>query len=149
MSSTPPRTTAHTPLVMAATALGLGALGLALLFAPTETATALGWGGGEGAAMGSAAAPGALPVATPSVAAGGFLALAVLNWMGRGAIYGGIYGRPIVLANLTFALTAGLALFNHQTGSGSTSPLGWIPVAILAVVGVAFGRMLLGRGGGA
>jgi hypothetical protein len=116
---------------MGGAAAALGALGLALLFAPDETSIALAWGGG---------------VVAPSVAAGGFLALAVLNWMGRGAIYGGIYGRPIVLANLTFALTAGLALFNHQTGPGPSSPLGWIPVAILAFQGVVFGRMLMGRG---
>lgn len=133
MAPSPPRTSRRTPLVMVTTSLALGSLGLALLFAPSETSTALGWGGG---------------VVAPSVAAGGLLALAVLNWMGRGAIYGGIYGRPIVLANLVFALTAGLALFNHQTSGGGAAPLGLLPVAVLAFQGVAFGSMLVGGGAG-
>jgi acyl dehydratase len=111
-------------------ALLLGALGLALLFAPVEAAAAMGWGVSSPAA--------------PSLAAGGVLALAILDWTARGAIFGGIFGRPIVLANLVLAVTGGLALLKLQLASPEATPLGWVPVAILALQGVTFGRLLFG-----
>mgnify|MGYP001206792929 CR=1 FL=1 len=55
-----------TPLLRAS-ALLLGALGLALLFAPEEASAALGWGTTSSAAA--------------SLAAAGVLAIAILNWM--------------------------------------------------------------------
>jgi hypothetical protein len=116
--------------LLQANALLLGALGLALLFAPVETASALGWGASSPAA--------------PSLAAGGVLALAILDWTARGAIFGGIFGRPIVLANLAMAATGGLALLKLQLSTSQATVLGWVPVAILALQGVTFGRLLFG-----
>lgn len=122
-----------TRLVLGASALALGALGVILLFLPVEASEVLGWRGGE---------------AATSVAAGGLLAVAILDWTGRGAIYGGIYGRPIVLANLVLALTAGLALLRVQLSSPGAPTIGWIPVVILGLHGIAFSLLLLGRIGG-
>lgn len=115
--------------VLTTSALGLGGLGLSLLFAPSETAAAFGWGDAA---------------VTPSLAASGFLALAILNWTGRGAVYGCIYGRPLILANLTFALTGGLTLFDAQL-MAEASVLGWLPVALLALHGTGFLLVLRGR----
>lgn len=125
--------TAATHWILTASALALGAVGVALLFAPVETSAAFGWAGGE---------------AAPSLAAGGLLAVAILDWTGRSAVFGGIYGRPIVLANLVLALTAGLALLRVQLSGPDAPALGWIPVGILALHGVAFGLLLTGRVGG-
>lgn len=130
--NTPTRSRAPS-IILTVSALILGALGLLLLFAPVETGTALGWGSN--------------PLA-PAFAASGLLAVAVLNWMGRGAVYGGIYGRPLVLANLTLALTGGLTLLNGQLDRPNATPLGWVPVVILAIHGVAFLALLRGRVGG-
>ena len=116
-----------TPLLRAS-ALLLGALGLALLLAPEEASAALGWGTTSSAAA--------------SLAAGGVLAIAILNWMGKRAVYGGIFGRPIVLANLTLSMCGGLALLRMQLAGGA--PLGRIPVVILGLNGVLFGRLLVG-----
>lgn len=125
--STDPRP-ATTPFLQASAFL-LGALGFALLFAPGETSAAFGWGVTSPAAV--------------SLAAGGVLAIAILNWMGRGAVYGAIFGRPIVLANLTLSMCGGLALLKLQLAD-SAAPLGWVPVLILLLNGALFSRLLLG-----
>lgn len=117
--------------ILTASAIALGAFGVLLLFAPEEAAGALGWGSGT---------------TGPSLAAAGLLSVAVLDWMGRGAIYGGIYGRPIVLANLTLAITGGLTLVRAQAEGGGAPPLGWLPVAVLGLHGVGFAFLLFGSG---
>lgn len=130
-SNASPSSTTH--LILTASAFALGVLGVLLLFAPVEVSAAFGWNGGK---------------AAPSLAAAGLLAVAILDWTGRGAVYGGIYGRPIVLANLVLALTGGLALLRVQFDAPAAHPLGWIPAATLVVHGVAFGLLLTGRVGG-
>ncbi len=49
--------------------------------------------------------------------------------MGRGAIYGGIYGRPIVMANLTLGLITTISLVTAQLG-GMLPPWGWVIAGI-------------------
>lgn len=117
-------------LIMRLGAVLLGAVGLPLLFAPAEMAAAFGWAGQE-------------PLT--SLAAGGLLAVAVLDWTGRGAVYGGIFGRPIILANLVLALTAGLPILKAQIRSPDATLLGWLPAGILAAHGLAFAWLLLSR----
>ena len=39
-----------------------------------------------------------------------YFAFAMLNWMSKGSLIGGIYGRPIAIANLTHFVIAGLCL---------------------------------------
>lgn len=119
--------------ILMASALFFATLGGAMLFAPVEVADAFGWTAGE---------------AVGSLAAGGLLALAILDFTARGAIHGGIYGRPIVLANLIFVLTAGLALLRWQLSATPAEPLGWLLVGGFGLHGVAFGLILVGRLGG-
>ena len=73
--------------------------------------------------------------------AGGLLAMASLNWMGRGAVYGGIYGRPIVVANFGFGvITAGTlasALLDGSLGQAS-----WILVIASALYVLGFWRLM-------
>jgi hypothetical protein len=129
----PPSVLPSTGVVMRGSALVLGGLGLALLLAPEEMARLFGWSGGS---------------ALSGLAAAGLLAVAALDWMGRGAIYGGIYGRPIVVANLMMSLTGGLGLLDAQLRSHGAHPWGWLPVAALAAHGLGFGLVLVGRIGG-
>ena len=44
------------------------------------------------------------------LAGSGLFGFAFLDWMSRGIRIGGIYGRPVAIANLVFATTAALAL---------------------------------------
>ena len=121
--------------------LGLGVVGLYLpprawclaafggiaLFFPQEMVSVAGLGVGA-----------ELPV---QLLAGGFLALASLNWMGRGAVYGGIYGRPIVLANFGFGMVTGgtvvSALLDERLG-----PWGWVLASVLLIHALAFWRVM-------
>jgi hypothetical protein len=75
-----------TRVLATASALTLGLGGTVLLFAADEV-------------MDRAGAPGAFAAVVGQCLGGAWLALAVATWITRGSPQGGIYGRPIVLAN--------------------------------------------------
>lgn len=81
-----------------------GALGFFALFVPDLALRALGWPAEAEIVM--------------SLVAPGLLAVGLMDWHGRNAIYGGVYGRPILLANMMFAATAGFPLLKDQWQSG-------------------------------
>ncbi|HEX6322807.1 MAG TPA: hypothetical protein VFZ36_03705 [Vicinamibacterales bacterium] len=61
-----------------------------------------------------------------------YLAFAVLNWLLRGSVMGGIYGRPLALANQLHFLMVAILLVRWAVTGG---PPG---IAVLAVVYSAF-----------
>ena len=69
-----------------------------------------------------------------------YMGFAILNWMARGSVLGGIYGRPVLLGNfLHFAVVAALlikASIVHQT-LGLT-----VLAAAYALLAVWFGLVL-------
>ena len=118
-----------TRIIFVASSVLLAALGAACLFLPGPLAGALVLP--EGALQ-------SLPVA-----AGPLIGLAGLNWAGRGAIYGGIYGRPIVFANFLNAGIGTLVLLTMQTEAW---PLfRWLLMAAFAAYWLAF-ALLMFRG---
>lgn len=83
-----------TRLLATASALTLGIAGAVLLFAADEIVERAG-------------APGAFAAVVGQCLGGAWLALAVATWITRGSPQGGIYGRPIVLANTwVYTITA-------------------------------------------
>lgn len=113
--------------LLSGTALGLALLGFPALFVPEVVATWLELGVGA-----------TLPI---QLFGGGLLGFAALDWVGRGAIYGGIYGRPIVVANFALAmLTSGTML--SACLDGRVSPMGWVAVAIFGTQAVGFFRLM-------
>lgn len=97
----------NTKLIMTVSAIFLAAIGITLSFAP-ESFTSL---------MGIANSS-ILQILTQLLGAM-YCGFAILNWMAKGAIIGGIYNRPISIANLLhfFAGAAALVKFvikNHQ-----------------------------------
>ena len=74
-----------------------------------------------------------------------YLAFAMLNWSAKGALLGGIYGRPIVLANFTHFAIGAIVL-------GKIVAIGQIHVEAAVLTGVYvlfaawFGFVLFGRG---
>ena len=93
-----------TRLLATVSAVLLGSSGLVLLFAAGEVM--------QPAAAGSAAA------VAGQLLGGAWLALAVATWTTRGAPQGGIYGRPIVLANMwVYTITALVCLKGFQVGT--------------------------------
>lgn len=116
------------PLLVAAAILYFAAA-LPLLFAPEEL---LGWLGGAGSSV---------DPALLQVLAGAVFGFAILDWMSRYTKIGGIYGRPLVLANFIHAAIAALSLARASFG-GSASPALWVGLALYAVLAAAFGAKL-------
>lgn len=84
-----------TRILMSASAAWMGAVGLALSFLPQEI---LSW---------AAIEPGRWAVVLAQVLGAAYLGFAMLNWMARGVLLGGVYARPVALGNfLHFTVVA-------------------------------------------
>jgi hypothetical protein len=68
--------------------------------------------------------------------------VAALNWLQQGALLGGIYGRPLVLANLTLYFVGAMVMLRAVREPDATRALWWIAVP-LAVLAVVYGVLLL------
>lgn len=74
--------------------------------------------------------------------ASAWLGVAALDWLQRGAVLGGIYGRATVFANLALYFISALSLL--RTLPGRTSPTWlWLPFAVAALLATAYGVLLL------
>jgi hypothetical protein len=71
-----------------------------------------------------------------------WLGVAVLNWLQRAAVLGGIYGRPVVFANLALYFISALSLLRALLGGGMPRVL-WLVLAALASLAVSYGALLL------
>lgn len=116
-----------TNVLMPTSALVLAGLGVATLFLPAELGAWLGLGAGSELAV--------------QLSAAGFLSVAALNWMGRTAIYGGIFGRPIVMANLMLGTVSSLSLVSALLG-GDADPRLWALALLLGLHALAFTVLL-------
>ena len=68
-----------------------------------------------------------------------YFALAILNWMSKGRFIGGIYNRPIAMANLTHFVIAGLALIKGVLANPSLSYVIWSIAIIYSIFAILFG----------
>lgn len=115
--------------LMGATALVLGLLGLAASFLPHEILRGIG------------AAPTALLAVGVQVLGALYLGFAVLDWMARDNLIGGVYSRPVALGNLLHFTTAGLALLKALM-AGADPVVLWPLTVVYAVLAAAFGVVL-------
>jgi hypothetical protein len=115
-------------LLMVSTALVLGVTGIAASFLPQEILSALGVG---------PTAP--LPVLVQLLGAL-FFGFAMLNWMARDTIIGGIYARPVTVGNLAHFAMGALALL--KAVAGGASPVLWGVTAVYAVFALGFTAVL-------
>jgi hypothetical protein len=60
-----------------------------------------------------------------------------LDWIARGAALGGIYGRPIVMANQMHATVGALVLLRHGLDAGG-SAVYWTVTGFYGVAAVYF-----------
>jgi hypothetical protein len=67
--------------------------------------------------------------------------LAMLNWMNRYSIIGGILGRPLVVVNFTNSAISALMLFHLSRQAGLSVALG-IALGFYALIALAFGAKL-------
>lgn len=120
------------PLLTMAAIL-FAAASLPLLFAPAELLHLAG------------AAPSLLSEVLLQVLASALFGFAVLNWMSRYGRIDGIFGRPLVIANLAHTLSAALLLGRAATRSGDSLLLLGV-TGVYAALAVAFGSRLFATG---
>jgi hypothetical protein len=88
----------RTKILMSASALFMALIGLAATFLPQEILARTEEGSGQ--------------ILTLFVQIGGalYLAFAILNWMAKDSLIGGIYARPVSLGNLVHFFVGAIAL---------------------------------------
>ncbi|MBJ6118584.1 hypothetical protein JAO76_10300 [Pontibacter sp. BT310] len=115
----------NTKILMSASAIVLGAIGILLSFFPDEILEYTG-----------ASSVSFFQLILQLLGAG-YLGFAMLNWMARGNLIGGIYSRPIAIGNLMHFIVAGLALLKTAYGSQGTTVV-WVAAALFLVFAVLF-----------
>ena len=117
----------NTKLVMTLSAIIMATIGILASFIPHEILTFIG-----------------LPTNQPlplliQVIGAMYFAFAMLNWMSKGSIIGGIYNRPIAIANWTHFVIAGLALIKGILSNPSLSYIIWSIAIIYSTFAILFG----------
>lgn len=113
--------------LMIASAIVMGIIGLLLLFMPGETFILLGQP--------------TIDVLLPFMQLAGslYLGFAILNWMAKTILIGGIYAKPLSLGNFTHFLIGGLTLIKMAMDGNPTSIFIWVLTVFYIVFAVAFG----------
>lgn len=73
-----------------------------------------------------------------------WLGVAALNWLQRGLLLGGIYGRPIVLTNLALYFVGGLSVLRALLEGGVPMTLWFVAVPALVLAAVYGALLFLG-----
>lgn len=116
----------NTKVILSASAIVMGLAGVAGSFLPAELLNAVG-----------VAPAGILPVMVQLLAALLF-AFALVNWMARGSLIGGIYNRPVAIGNLTHFVIGALALVKAVMVAGPHRTVVLVAAAIYVVFAIAF-----------
>lgn len=119
-----------TAILLSASAVVMGALGIAATFAPREIAEALAPGSG---------ASYAIVIQLLGALLFGF---AMVNWTARGSLIGGIYNRPIAVGNVAHFLIGALAL-GKAVAAGERRPALLLVTALYVLFAVGFSLVLL------
>jgi len=121
-----------TKILMASSALVMAALGVAATFLPQEIIAALGGGVGR-----------TLPLLVQVLGAT-YLGFAMLNWMAKESLIGGIYSRPVSMGNFLHFAVAGIALVKAVV-AGERAVAVLVCTAIYVLFAIAFGAVVFGR----
>jgi hypothetical protein len=118
-------------LLLVVSAVVYLAAAVVLLFAPQEL---LRFAGAE---------PATLVAALLQVLGSALLGFAMLNWNNRFSRIGGIFGRPLVVANLAHSVSAAL-LLAPIVSRASFPPLPAVALGLYTCLAIAFGIKFLG-----
>lgn len=120
----------NTRVVMTASAVFMAAVGLAASFLPQEILASL-----------DVPPNGGLTILV-QIGAALCLALAMVNWMARESLIGGIYNRPVAMGNFTHFFIGAIVLAKGLL-AGQTAWL-WAACAIYALFTLGFGLVAFG-----
>ncbi len=115
---------------MIATSLLLGASGIVLTFAPDLIIGSLRVNSSQ------------VSVLLGQVLGALYFGFAMLNWMTKESLIGGIYNRPVAVANLTHFMIAGLALVKASISNPQLPLLLILVSGVYAVLAILFGIIL-------
>ena len=71
-----------------------------------------------------------------------YFSFGMLNWMTRASIIGGIYNRPIAVANFTHFLIAGLGLMRGLVANPNLPYAVWLLAIVYSAFAISFGAIL-------
>ncbi len=107
----------------------MGTIGIAASFLPQEIAARLG------------AQPVPYVVLVLQIAGALYMGFAILNWMARDALIGGIYSRPVALGNFLHFAVVAIILFRALSKGDRAGEL--VAAAVIyAIFGIWFGLVL-------
>jgi len=122
-----------TKLLMIASALFMGILGVAISFFPQEI-------------LGYFNVPSqGVAVVVMKLLGGLYLAFAFLNWMARANLIGGIYSRPVAAGNFLNFMVASITLLKESMSTPFAATV-WSLALINVLFAVIFGYLLFGDG---
>ena len=117
--------------LMSAAAIVLGLGGISCIFLPNEICRLLIQGGGDREGL------------IVQLVGAGFLGFAALDWVSRGALLGGIYGRPVVGANYTHFFIGTLLLLREAVRQPG-SLVSWCTLAVYTLFAAGFAMLFFG-----
>ena len=120
----------NTKIIMTTSAISLGVAGIMLTFMPEEILIYLGLETTKSFQL------------ILQILGALYFSFAMLNWMTRASVIGGIYNRPIVVANATHFTIAGLALIKGLFSNPSLPNAVWIIACFYIVFAISFGLIL-------
>ncbi len=120
----------NTKWIMIATSLLLGVSGIVLTFAPDLITGSLGVN------------PSQASILLGQILGALYFGFAMLNWMTKESLIGGIYNRPVAVANLTHFMIAGLALVKASISNPQLPLLLILVSGVYTVLAILFGIIL-------
>nr|WP_294790435.1 hypothetical protein [uncultured Mucilaginibacter sp.] len=122
----------NTKIIMASSAIILAAIGISLMFLPEETLLYLNIGVSK-------------PLLLILQLLGGlYFGFAMLNWMSQWSLIGGIYNKPVSVANFAQFFVGGLALLKEIFSNPEIPYAFWILGGFYALYAVVFGLLFYG-----
>ena len=120
----------NTKTIMIASAFFFGIAGISLSFFPQEILTHLGIAADE------------LLTLCFQILGAMYLGFGMLNWMTKSSIIGGIYNKPIAMANFLHFVVAALAYTKGVTAIPEVPALVWVIAAVYVLFAFSFGLIM-------
>ena len=119
-----------TKFIMGSSALLMALAGLSLTFFPEEFSAMLRFPGG--------------PAGTLMIQVIGamYFGFAMLNWLSKSSLIGGVYNRPIAIANMTHFLMVGITLVKVMMTRNDLPQTFWVVTLIYVIYAILFGWLL-------
>lgn len=121
----------NTKLIMAASSVLMAVSGSVLVFFPGNLLQYVGTD------------PNGVSLLILQILGGLYFAFAMLNWTAKANLIGGIYSRPVAIANFTHFMIGGLALSKGVFAVKDALPVGAVAI-VYVVLALIFGKITFG-----